>query len=134
VFPAPPLGKLRGLEVLLQKYHERGVRLVGCWDTRVSKLGQGLAALSKRFPDMHTLVSFPTRIGQETPKAIRTAELLGAEILPIRGNHVSICQAQVKNVVTRRGGAMLPFGLDCIEAVDAIAAEAASVPMELSSG
>jgi 1-aminocyclopropane-1-carboxylate deaminase/D-cysteine desulfhydrase-like pyridoxal-dependent ACC family enzyme len=134
VYPAPPLGKLRGLNVLLRKYHAQDVKIVGCWDTRVSKLGQGLAALVQKFGDMHAIVSYPARTGEAVPEAIRTAEALGAEIVPIRGNHVSICYAQVTKIVAKRRGTMLPFGLECPESVTAIASEAASLPPELSAG
>jgi 1-aminocyclopropane-1-carboxylate deaminase/D-cysteine desulfhydrase-like pyridoxal-dependent ACC family enzyme len=128
VHPAPPLGKLRGLEILLQRYHEQGVRVVGCWDTRVSKLGQGLAALVTEFSDMRAVISYPTRRRCPIPNAVRIAESLGSEILPLRGNHASICYAQATKLVAKRGGIMLPFGLECTEAVSAIADEAASVP------
>jgi hypothetical protein len=38
-WPAPPLGKLRGALPLVKKLYANGVRLVGCWDTRISALG-----------------------------------------------------------------------------------------------
>jgi 1-aminocyclopropane-1-carboxylate deaminase/D-cysteine desulfhydrase-like pyridoxal-dependent ACC family enzyme len=128
IHPAPPLGKLRGLEVLLSEYHAEGVTIVGCWDTRVSKLGQGLAALVRNFPGMRAIVSYPTRYGFAVPEAVDIAASLGAEILPVRGNHVSICYSQVRKRVTARGGKMLPFGLECEQAVHAIADEAATLP------
>jgi len=132
--PAPPLGKLRGLDIVLHELHERGVRLVGCWETRVSKLGQGLAALAAKYPDMRTIVSYPTRKGTPLPDSIRRAQELGAELLPLRGNHVSICYSQAKNRVTALGGEMLPFGMECIQAVNAVAAEARSIPIDVIDG
>jgi 1-aminocyclopropane-1-carboxylate deaminase/D-cysteine desulfhydrase-like pyridoxal-dependent ACC family enzyme len=131
VYPAPPLGKLRGLRVVLQKIYEQGSRLVGCWDTRVSKLGQGVAALAQEFAGLHVIVSYPARKGYTVPRPIEIAASLGAEVVPIRGNHVGICYAQITKLVTGRGGLMLPFGLDCREAVTAIAQEAATVPISL---
>ena len=133
-YPAPALGKLRGLEVLLASYHERGFRVVGCWDTRVSKLGQGVAALIRKFSGMHALISYPHRKGYAVPNQIQIAEELGAEVIPMSGNHVSICYSQATKLVKKRSGIMLPFGLDCAEAVNAIAKEAASLPAELTSG
>ncbi len=132
--PAPPLGKLRGLSIILRELHEQGVRLVGCWETRVSKLGQGLAALATVYPDMRTIVSYPTRNGVPLSDSIRKAQDLGAELLPLRGNHVSICYSQAKNYVTHRGGVMLPFGMECVEAVNAVAAEAKSIPIDIVHG
>jgi 1-aminocyclopropane-1-carboxylate deaminase/D-cysteine desulfhydrase-like pyridoxal-dependent ACC family enzyme len=131
VHPAPPLGKLRGLEILLQRYHEQSVPVIGCWDTRVSKLGQGLAALVRGFAGMRAIVSYPIRKGCVVPKPVKIAASLGADVVPIRGNHVSICYAQITKLVTERGGIMLPFGLDCHESVAAVAQEAATVPVDL---
>ena len=34
-YPAPPLGKLRGLRVLIDKYYKKSIRTIACWDTRV---------------------------------------------------------------------------------------------------
>src|ERR1700755_1105001 len=68
--PAPPLAKLRGLRVLLGRLYSEGVRLAGCWDTRVSKLGQGLAACCTEFADMKCVVSYPVKKGESEPEAI----------------------------------------------------------------
>lgn len=132
--PAPPLGKLRGMRVVLRKLNERGVRVVGCWDTRISRLGEGLAAACKEFPGMRAIVSYPTRVGFPVPRAVSNAADLGAEILPLRGNHVSICFAQARKRVEAVGGVMLPFGLECPEAVAAVAQEASLVPLRLCRG
>jgi 1-aminocyclopropane-1-carboxylate deaminase/D-cysteine desulfhydrase-like pyridoxal-dependent ACC family enzyme len=134
IHPAPQLGKLRGLRVFIEHLYDRGERLVGCWDTRVSKLGQGVAAICRSLPGMHAVVSYPTRKGTLIPDSIKIAKCLGAEIYPIRGNHVSICYAQVKKYIVKRGGVMIPFGMECREAVDAIAVEAKKIPTELLEG
>src|SRR5260370_38973516 len=57
--PAPPLAKLRGAMSLLTRLYSDGVRLVGCWDTRISALGQGIAACCSCFPCMRTIVAYP---------------------------------------------------------------------------
>lgn len=132
--PAPPLGKLRGLRLFIEDLYDRNKRLVGCWDTRVSKLGQGAAAICRSLPGMHAVVSYPTRKGSLVPDSIKIAKSLGAEIYPIRGNHVSICYAQVKKYIAKRGGVMIPFGMESREAVDAIAAEAKKIPTGLLKG
>lgn len=132
--PAPPLGKLRGLHVVLQGLFVQGIRLIGCWDTRVSRLGEGLAAACLDFPGMRAIVSYPTRRGTDVPGPIATARNLGADLLPLRGNHVGICYAQARKQVEARGGWMLPFGLECREAVDAVALEASRTPRWLASG
>ena len=135
LYPAPPLGKLRGLKFLLDELYSRGERLVGCWDTRVSKLGQGVAAMCSIMPGMKAVVSYPQLNGHPVPEAVQIAKTLDALIYPIRGNHVSICHSQVRKYVENLGGTMLPFGLECVESVEAIALEAAKVPREcLSDG
>jgi 1-aminocyclopropane-1-carboxylate deaminase/D-cysteine desulfhydrase-like pyridoxal-dependent ACC family enzyme len=125
--PLPPLGKLRGLAVLLERLTSDGFETVGCWDTRVSKLGQGVAVLVTAFPKLRAIVGYPQTPGQPDPTSISIARCYGAEIYAVRGNFPRIAWSQVRRVVEMRGGAMLPFGLDCQEAVEAIAAEARCV-------
>lgn len=132
--PAPPLAKLRGLRILLTRLHREGVDLVGCWDTRVSKLCLGLAVAYREFPGMRAVVSYPTRKGVSVPPAIEAAEALGAEVFPVRGNHINICFGQARRHVAARGGIMLPFGLECEEAVAGVAEEAARTPPALLTG
>jgi hypothetical protein len=132
--PAPPLAKLRGLRVLLRRLYADGVRLTGCWDTRVSKLGQGLAACCREFPDMSCVVSYPTKKGESEPAHVRAAAELGAEVYPLPGSRISICYARARSYVVRRGGVMLPFGLECSEAVEGVAREARTVPEQLIKG
>src|SRR5258706_13881090 len=78
--PAPALGKLRGLRLVLKDLNQKGTHLVGCWDTRVSRLGQGLAAACREFPGMRAIVSYPTKSGAGIPFAIDIAEHLGAYV------------------------------------------------------
>jgi 1-aminocyclopropane-1-carboxylate deaminase/D-cysteine desulfhydrase-like pyridoxal-dependent ACC family enzyme len=132
--PAPPLGKLRGLEHIVNSYVANKVRIIGCWDTRVSKLGQGLAALVGQFEGVEAIVCYPRLKNGPVPSAIQAAEKLGATIVSMRGNHVSICFAQASEIVKKKGGVMIPFGLDCAESVTAIASEANSVPYEVLDG
>jgi 1-aminocyclopropane-1-carboxylate deaminase/D-cysteine desulfhydrase-like pyridoxal-dependent ACC family enzyme len=132
--PSPPLGKLRGLRTVLTELHDRGVSLVGCWDTRVSRLGEGLASGCLQFKGMRAIVSYPTKTGAEFPPSIAKAQRLGAQVLALRGNHVSICYSQARVRVQALGGHMLPFGLECEHSVTAIAQEASRVPVDLLGG
>lgn len=127
-FPAPSLGKLRGLRLVLERISKSGGKLVGCWDTRVSKLGQGVAVLCNEIPNLSSIISYPTKQGESIPEAVSIAKNYGAEIFPIRGNHVSICYSQVKKYVESRNGIMLPFGLECNESFEAISIEAQKIP------
>jgi hypothetical protein len=134
VSPAPPLAKLRGMRVVLRQLYAEGVRLTGCWDTRVSKLGQGLAACCAEFPGMRCIVSYPTKKGEGEPASVRKAAELGAEIYPLPGSRIAICYARARSYVVERGGVMLPFGLECPEAVEGVAREAGTVPREIIEG
>jgi 1-aminocyclopropane-1-carboxylate deaminase/D-cysteine desulfhydrase-like pyridoxal-dependent ACC family enzyme len=132
--PAPPLGKLRGLRAVIAARYRDGARLVGCWDTRVSRLGEGLAAIATDFPGLRTIVGYPVKQGERLPSSVAAAHCLGAEILPLRGNVTPICYAQARRRIESQGGYMLPFGLDCEAAVQAVAAEAAGTPERLLKG
>jgi len=132
--PAPPLGKLRGLRLLLGRLYEDGARLVGCWDTRVSKLGQGLAACCTEFPGLRCIVSYPARNGESAPEPVQAAERLGAMIHPVPATRLTICFARARAFVTEAGGLMLPFGLECSEAVEAVRREASRVPPDVVVG
>lgn len=134
IAPAPPLAKLRGLRLVLERLYGQGERLVGCWDTRISKLTQGLAAACREFPGMRAIVSYPTRKGVPQPPAIDVAAELGAEVFPVPGGRLTICFARARSHVTERGGVMLPFGLECAEAVEGVAREAARTPREMLRG
>src|SRR5260370_40384102 len=83
---------------------------------------------------MRAIVSYPARKGTGSPPPVAAAKGLGAEVLALRGNHVSICYAQARKYVETRGGRMLPFGLECPEAVAAVALEAARTPSDLVRG
>src|SRR5271170_6829744 len=66
--PAPPLAKLRGAMSLLTRLYSEGIRLVGCWDTRISALGQGIAACCATFPGMKVIVAYPKTKGSHEPE------------------------------------------------------------------
>lgn len=130
-WPAPPLAKLRGLRILLEREYARGTRLVGCWDTRISKLGQGLAACCTEFPEMNCIVSYPTKKGEPQPASVNQASSLGAEIYPVPGSRINISYSRSRAYVQERGGLMLPFGLECSEAVEGVKQEASRTPPQL---
>lgn len=131
IAPAPPLAKLRGLRILIDRLHSEGVSLVGCWDTRISKLGLGLAAYTQTLPGMACVVSYPTKQGIPEPVHVGQARKLGAEIYPVPGGRITISFAAARKYVESKGGVMLPFGLECKEAIEGVRAEAASFPRDL---
>jgi len=133
-WPAPPLGKLRGARTLLRRLYGEGVRLVGCWDTRISALGQGIAVCARELPGLRVLVAYPATRGSMVPEPLRIASELGAEVLPVRAGRISISFAEARRRVESRGGVLLPFGLDCIESVAAIQKESAKIPDQAVQG
>jgi hypothetical protein len=95
--PAPPLAKLRGAMSLLARLYSEGFRLVGCWDTRISALGQGIAACCTTFPDMKVIVAYPKIKGSDTPEPIVKASKLGGEVLPVVAGRITISFAGAKS-------------------------------------
>lgn len=125
--PAPPLAKLRGLRRLAERLMAEGIYVYGCWDTHFSKLGQGVAALCATRPELKAIVSYPVSRKRNLPQAILEAERLGATLLPVPSNRITICYAMAKKRIQALGGYMLPFGLECAEAVDAVSEVARTV-------
>src|SRR5438445_12447053 len=91
--PAPPLAKLRGARLLLDRLHREGVRCVGTWDTPVSRLGHGIAAVCSVLPEMRCIVSYPTARNRPVPAGVVAAQRLGATVLPVRGGGMAISVA-----------------------------------------
>jgi 1-aminocyclopropane-1-carboxylate deaminase/D-cysteine desulfhydrase-like pyridoxal-dependent ACC family enzyme len=133
-WPAPPLGKLRGARALLRELYRDGVRLVGCWDTRISALGQGITICARELPGLKVIVAYPASRGSEIPDPLRVASQFGAKILPVRAGRITISFADARKRVEASGGVLLPFGLDCIQSVSAIEREAARIPDSAVSG
>jgi 1-aminocyclopropane-1-carboxylate deaminase/D-cysteine desulfhydrase-like pyridoxal-dependent ACC family enzyme len=89
-------------------------------------LGVGVAVCCREFPDLRSIVSFPMgKADSSPPPAAKRARVLGAELLAVPAARINICLAAARRHVEERGGRMLPFGLDCPEAVAAVAQEAA---------
>jgi 1-aminocyclopropane-1-carboxylate deaminase/D-cysteine desulfhydrase-like pyridoxal-dependent ACC family enzyme len=133
-FPAPPLAKLRGLKRLIERRSADGIHTYGCWDTHFSKLGQGVAAICAATPGLKAIVSYPVSNKRDRPQAIIQAEHLGAVLLPVPSNHIAICYAIARKQIEALGGYMLPFGLECSEAVEAIADTAQKVDETVYEG
>jgi len=122
--PAPPLAKLRGARAILLNLYLSGIETVGCWDTRVSRLGHGIAAIAQRL-GMRCICAYPKLKNQkEHPEAMIEAEKLGAEIYPTKAGRINITMAEARRYIQSQGGYFLPFGLQCDEAVLGVQEEA----------
>ncbi len=132
--PAPPLAKLRGLRVLLAQFCSSSVSIVGCFQTRVSNVGHGLAAACLEFPSLSCIVVYPRAKRYPDPRSVEVARSLGAEVHSVPANRLTINYTQAWRYVEAKGGVMLPFGMECREAVESVASEAARVPRDLVYG
>lgn len=134
--PMPPLAKLRGIRLVLDKLYKQGCRTVGVLDTRVSKSGWGVAAVRKfEHPDMNLMLGFPvTNADRSIPLQHQKAMALGALLHPQQGTRQSIMYYKFKRIVEEQGGVMLPHGLPFTETALSVAEQAAMVPKELIQG
>jgi hypothetical protein len=115
----------------MERRYREGVRLLGCWDTRVSRLPHAVAVLAEGYKNLRTIVSYPTKTGEPLPSSICSAKEHGAEVFPTRGNFPSIAFSQCRRHVEAQDGFMIPFGFECEEGVRAIVNEAKHVPISL---
>ena len=122
--PAPPLAKLRGAKLLLEKLKEQGIGKVAVYDTSVSKAGQGIAYLCNEL-SLQCLAGFPLAKGSSTKPQQEIARELGAELLAMKAGRTAVCYAQFKKEATERGYYVLPLGLVCQETVAALAEQSA---------
>ncbi len=134
--PMPPLAKLRGIRIVLDNLYKDGVRTVGVLDTRVSKSGQGVAAVRKyEHPDMTLMLGYPvTKANQSMPSQHQKAGFLGARLYPQQATRQSIMYYKFKRIVEEQEGVMLPHGLPFVETAKSVAKEAETVPEELLQG
>jgi 1-aminocyclopropane-1-carboxylate deaminase/D-cysteine desulfhydrase-like pyridoxal-dependent ACC family enzyme len=126
--PAPALAKLRGIRSILQTLATRGIQTVGCFQTRVSNIGHALAAACQEFSGLTCVVVYPQSKNHPLPASVDRARELGARVCPIRSNVLPICYAQAKRLLSEENGVLLPFGMECKEAVEAVAVEASLLP------
>jgi len=135
--PAPPLAKLRGVSILLEKLYKQGIRNIGVVDTMLSKSAWGVAAIVKDLQyDMQVYCFYPKyKSEKELPDNQRQSELLGAKIIGLRGQRISIMFYQARkymNLIEK--SYMMPLGLTIIESVIAISDEAKRVPEKYLGG
>ncbi len=119
-YPAPPLSKLRGTSVLLKRMKGAGVKMVGVFDTRVSKSGQGVAYLCRELK-LECMAGFPLLKGSNISKSHEIALELGARLFPMKAGRTAVLYYQFAKRVKENKGLMLPLGLVCKDTVLAVA-------------
>jgi len=133
--PSPALAKLRGIRNRLIALKEAGVTKVGVMDTKVSKAGWGVAAMSIDLGiEVYAFYPHLKEYGSEAPENQFRAHALGAKLMPLKGGRTGVLYAQAKKQIESMGGYMIPMGLVVIESVDAIAREAQTLPEQVLGG
>ena len=111
----PALAKLRGARVVLQKMKIDGITRVACFDTRISKSGQGIAFLCQEL-GLQCLVGYPRLKKQFTlNEPQRMAKSLGAEVMAIQAGRTAPCYAAFRREASLRGYEVLPLGITFTE-------------------
>ena len=118
-FPGPNNSKVRGVFRKLATLQEQGVTCVASQDTRISRCGWGVSFAAKQM-DMKHYNFYPRQsLGVPLPFYQRMSQQLGAEIIPIRGNHSSIMRVQAQCYLNEHhiDAYYLPVGLSMPESV-----------------
>src|SRR6266496_6616869 len=89
--PAPPLGKLRSIRAILCKMRHEGKRVVGCFQATRSRIGHALAAACADMGGFVCIVAYGAFPNLPPPPSALEAKRLGACLLPIRNNFLTIC-------------------------------------------
>ena len=134
--PMPPLAKLRGISLKIEKLVKQGITKIGVFDTRVSKSGLGITTIAHFIYNdrVKVYLGYP-KLNENNllPPQIEKAQSLGAIIQPIRAGRLSICFARFRKILDK-DVYIFPHGLPFIETAEAEAKEALMVPEGLLTG
>lgn len=135
-WPAPSLAKLRGCLKRLEAVKATGFTKIGVLDTRISKSGWGVAYLAKEMGDLDVHAYYPDIKGDKgvLHQQQKMSRDLGATLHPMKGGRTAVLYAQARREVESTGGYMMPMGLTVEESVNAIAAEASTIPENFLGG
>ncbi len=117
----PALAKLRGTKVVLQRMKEEGITKIACYDTRISKSGQGVAFLCQEL-GLHCAVGFPKLKAQtELNEPQKKAKEMGAEVWAVQAGRTAPCYAAFKRKALLEGYTVLPLGITFKETAQEVA-------------
>lgn len=117
----PALAKLRGARVVLKKLKEEGVRKIACFDTRISKSGQGIAYLCQEL-ELECAVGYPRLVSDmKLNEPQEKAQLMGAKVFPVEAGRTNICYHAFKRKVEELGYYVLPLGITFKETASEVA-------------
>lgn len=135
-WPAPSLAKLRGCLLRMISLKENSVTSIGVFDTRISKSAWGVAYLASKLGGISVDAYYPeikAEAGQLHQQQFM-AKKLGAILHPMKGGRTAVLYSRAKREVENNGNYMMPLGLVVEESVDAIAAEANTIPENFLGG
>lgn len=119
-YPAPALAKLRGARELLKKMKQDGVTSIAVFDTRISKAGQGIAAICQEL-NLECIVGFPKLTNVPIAESHNIAASIGAKLIPIKAGRTAVCYHQFAKLAKENYHAVvLPMGLVCAETVQEV--------------
>jgi len=118
-FPGPNNSKVRGVFRKLAALREQGVTSVASQDTRISRCGWGVSFAAKQMGMKHYNFYPRQSLGVPLPFYQRMSQYLGAEVIPIRGNHSSVMHIQAQRYLNEHNidAYYLPVGLSMTESV-----------------
>ena len=111
-----------------------------CWALASSRESRGLVTASSRMSPQLNIVAHVARklgiparahvpAGGDTPE-MRAAREVGLEVVQWRAGHNSVIIARARQDAIRTGWTLIPFGMECREAVDATRLQVENVPLE----
>lgn len=119
-------GKVRTCLALAETARERGLRHLVTAGSRHSPQVAIVAAVGRRL-GMAVTVVVPA--GDTTPE-IEGAAADGATVMPVRPGHNAVIVARAREHAAATAAALIPFGMECEEAVMLTAAQVANVPAD----
>jgi hypothetical protein len=86
-----------------------------------------LATVARQLGKRATI--FVARRLKPHPRALEAARL-GARVIPVEPGYLSVVQARAREYCARTGARLVPFGVDTLEAIEAIATAARTIAVE----
>jgi 1-aminocyclopropane-1-carboxylate deaminase/D-cysteine desulfhydrase-like pyridoxal-dependent ACC family enzyme len=129
-----PLSKMRGVNRVMHRLVDDGVKTVGVFDFKVSKAGVGIAAMAKLL-GLDCIACYQHYKAYDKgglPEQQRRCEAWGAQLYPIPASRININYAIAKRHVTRLDGYMFPKGIILEETIDSMVTEIAKDADRLS--
>ena len=119
--PAPPLAKLRGAKIVLERMKAEGIKKIAVFDTRISKSGAGIAYICREL-GLQCAVGFPKLKAQtELNEPQKKAKEMGAKVWSVQAGRTAPCYAAFKREALLRGYTVLPLGITFKETAQEVA-------------